>query len=195
MKPLCVLGVLCVLELLPRQRPGARRAAARVGGAAQGRDRQAWQSRLRDANSIASRTVRWTPAAQHRLASPKLRSTSATATSATRARADDRVQRPAYRIAMRRGAASPNDRLRAVAYRFFRAQPRSIDGLPQLLAALDNGGRASSCVPPSFARLAAYSAGPCAPGAPPRGRPRGGFFRARSSRRSAITRRRTRSTR
>ena len=195
MKPLCVLGVLCVLELLPRQRPGARRAAARVGGAAQGRDRQAWQSRLRDANSIASRTVRWTPAAQDRLASPKLRSTSATATSATRARADDGVQRPAYRIAMRRGWHSPNDRLRAVAYRFFRAQPRSIDGLPQLLAALDNGGRASSCVPPSCARSP--------PTALARARQallrevgRGEDFFGRGHRGAlAITRRRTRSTR
>ena len=102
---------------------------------------------------------------------------------------------PRTKDSMREVLASPNDRLRAVAYSFFERNPDP-SMLPQLLAALDK--EVGEFVRPALVRVARRATAPT-PARARRSSARSAAVRisfgARSSKRSAITRRRTRSTR
>ena len=156
MKPLCVLGVLCLLGVarVSAQEPAAPQpvSAAQLKAAIDKLGNLDYATR-----TDASRTVRRTPAAQ---AVPALAETvSNHADGYVRYRAlvlMTGFNDPRTKDSMREVLASPNDRLRAVAYSFFERNPDP-SMLPQLLAALDK--EVGEFVRPALVRsLAAYSA-------------------------------------
>ena len=137
---------------------GAGGAADHRRRAAAGGDRQARLTRLRDPHRCVRAVRRTAPAQAVPALLQRWRSTPM-ATCAIRALVLlTGFNDPRTRDAMRESLASPNDRLRTVAYSFFEHNPDRAHG-PELLAALDK--EQAEFVRPALVRaLAAHGADP-----------------------------------